>query len=358
MLALDLGVFHRRPHVIRVREAALWSLVWIALALLFNVLVYVQYGANRGLEFFQAWLIEKALSVDNIFVFLAAFSYFAVPEKLQHRVLFWGIIGALITRGVFILVGAALLAMFHWVVYVFGVVPGDHRRAPDVRQGRAGLPRAEPGAARLPQARCRSRRSTRAARFIVRRDGRWMATPLLMVLVVIEATDVVFAVDSIPAVFGVTRDVFIVYTSNIFAVLGLRALCFLVASLVRKLRFLKSALALVLAFVGVKMLHRGSLPDPRLGVAGRGRRADHRRVAGLADFPVAAPGPEHPHDDRDEHSDRPDGLRPAASRPSASGPSASPAGRARRRRRTCRSRQRREVEDAVDEDVDAAVRAP
>ena len=152
MLALDLGVFHRRPHVVRFREAALWSLVWIGLALLFNVLVYVQYGANRGLEFFQAWLIEKALSVDNIFVFLAAFSYFAVPEKLQHRVLFWGIIGALITRGVFILVGAALLAMFHWVVYVFGVFLVITAVAPDVRQGRAGLSRAQPGAARVPPA--------------------------------------------------------------------------------------------------------------------------------------------------------------------------------------------------------------
>ena len=172
MLALDLGVFHRKAHVVGFREAAVWSLVWIGLALLFNVLVYFQYGSDRALEFFQAWLIEKALSVDNIFVFLAAFSYFGVPARLQHRVLFWGIIGALVTRGLFILLGAALLAAFHWVMYVFGV----------------------------------------------------------------------------------TRDVFIVYTSNIFAVFGLRALCFLVASLVRRLRYLKPALAFVLAFVGGKML--------------------------------------------------------------------------------------------------------
>ncbi len=261
MLGIDLGIFHRRPHVVRVREAAVWSLVWIVLALLFNVLVYVQYGANRGLEFFQAWLIEKALSVDNIFVFLAAFSYFAVPEKLQHRVLFWGIIGAFLTRGLFIVVGAALLALFHWVVYVFGVflvitavrlMFGTDEQVYPERNPVLGLFR------RLIPVTS----EYAGGHFLVRRDGRLMATPLLMVLVVIEATDVVFAVDSIPAVFGVTRDVFIVYTSNIFAVLGLRALCFLVASLVRKLRFLKSALALVLAFVGVKMLITDRFPIP------------------------------------------------------------------------------------------------
>src|SRR5581483_523215 len=265
MLALDLGVFHRKAHVIGFREAAVWSFVWIGLALLFNVLVYFatreKHGADRALEFFQAWLIEKALSVDNIFVFLAAFSYFAVPARLQHRVLFWGIIGALITRGLFILLGAALLAAFHWVMYVFGVFlvltalrlmfGSDEEvhpeRNPVLRLFRRFVPMTTGYA---------------DAHFLVRRDGRWLATPLLMVLVVIEATDVVFAVDSIPDVFGVTRDVFIVYTSNIFAILGLRALCFLVASLVRKLRFLKSALALVLAFVGVKMLIADRFPIP------------------------------------------------------------------------------------------------
>jgi tellurite resistance protein TerC len=253
MLALDLGVFHRKAHVIGFREAAVWSFIWIGLALLFNVLVYFQHGSDRALEFFQAWLIEKALSVDNIFVFLAAFSYFAVPARLQHRVLFWGIIGALITRGLFILLGAALLAAFHWVMYVFGVFlvltalrlmfGSDEEvhpeRNPVLRLFRSFVPMTTGYA---------------DAHFLVKRDGRWLATPLLMVLVVIEATDVVFAVDSIPAVFGVTRDVFIVYTSNIFAILGLRALCFLVASLVRRLHYLKAGLALVLAFVGVKML--------------------------------------------------------------------------------------------------------
>ena len=261
MLALDLGVFHRKAHVVGFREAAIWSLVWISLALMFNVLVYFQYGENRGLEFFQAWLIEKALSVDNIFVFLAAFSYFAVPDQLQHRVLFWGIIGAFITRGVFILLGAALLAAFHWVIYVFGVFlvitagrlmfakdeEVHPERNPVLRLFRRFVPVTPEYV---------------GAHFMVKRDGKWLATPLLMVVVVIEATDVVFAVDSIPAVFGVTRDVFIVYTSNIFAILGLRALCFLVASLVRKLRFLKAGLALVLAFVGIKMLIADHFPIP------------------------------------------------------------------------------------------------
>jgi tellurite resistance protein TerC len=261
MLSLDLGVFHRKAHVVGIREAAIWSLVWISLAMMFNVLVYYQYGSNRGLEFFQAWLIEKALSVDNIFVFLAAFSYFAVPERLQHRVLFWGIIGAFITRGAFIILGAALLAAFHWVVYVFGVflvmtavrlVFGkDEEVHPELNPVLRLFRRFVPVTTEYV-----------GSSFLVKRDGRWLATPLLMVLVVIEATDVVFAVDSIPAVFGVTRDVFIVYTSNIFAILGLRALCFLVASLVRKMRFLKAGLALVLAFVGVKMLIADRFPIP------------------------------------------------------------------------------------------------
>jgi len=262
MLALDLGVFHRKAHVVRVREAAIWSLVWVTLSLLFNVFVYFHFGSDRALEFFQAWLIEKALSVDNLFVFLAAFSYFAVPARLQHRVLFWGILGALITRAAFIAIGAALLAAFHWVMYVFGVFlvvtaarllfgaeeEVHPERNPVLRLFRR-IVRMTPEYART--------------KFLVKRDGRWFATPLLMVLVVIEATDVVFAVDSIPAVFAVTRDVFIVYTSNIFAVFGLRALCFLVASLVQKLHYLKAGLAFVLAFVGVKMLlaDRFRIPD-------------------------------------------------------------------------------------------------
>ena len=253
MLALDLGVFHRKAHVIGTREAALWSFIWIGVALLFNLGIYFRFGSDKALEFFQAWLIEKALSVDNLFVFLAAFSYFAVPAHLQHRVLFWGIVGALITRGVFIAIGAALLATAHFVLYVFGAF----LIFTAVRLMRGGDDEVHPE--RNPVLAL-FRRFVRVTpeyvgnSFFVRREGLLYATPLLMVLVVIEATDVVFAVDSIPAVFGVTTDVFIVYTSNIFAVLGLRALCFLVASIVKRLHYLRPALALVLAFVGAKML--------------------------------------------------------------------------------------------------------
>jgi tellurite resistance protein TerC len=262
MLALDLGVFHRKAHVIRAREAAVWSFVWIGLALLFNLGIYLRSGSDRGVEFFQAYLIEKALSVDNLFVFLAAFSFFAVPEKLQHRVLFWGILGALLTRGAFIAVGAALLATFHWVTYIFGVflvltaarllVGGDEEVRPEKNP-----------VLKLFRRFVRTTPDYAGTHFFVREGGKLFATPLLTVLVMIEATDVVFAVDSIPAVFGVTRDVFIVYTSNIFAVLGLRALTFLVARLVQRLRYLKVGLAMVLAFVGAKMLiaDRYRIPD-------------------------------------------------------------------------------------------------
>jgi len=253
MLALDLGVFHRKAHVIGAREAAVWSAVWISVALLFNLGIYFYSGSDRALEFFQAWLIEKALSVDNLFVFLVAFSYFAVPAHLQHRVLFWGIIGALITRGAFIAIGAALLATFHFVMYIFGAF----LIFTAVRLLRGGDEEPHPEknpVLRLFRRFVRITKEYVGTRFFVRQDGKLYATPLLMVLVVIEATDVVFAVDSIPAVFGVTSDVFIVYTSNIFAVLGLRALCFLVASVVSRLKYLRPALALVLAFVGAKML--------------------------------------------------------------------------------------------------------
>ena len=263
MLALDLGVFHRKAHVIRFREAAIWSVVWVGLALSFNLLVLWRFGVARGVEFFQAWLVEKALSVDNIFVFLAIFSYFAVAPRLQHRVLFWGIFGALLTRALFIWTGATLLQSFHFVMYVFGVfliltagrllVGDDAEVQPDknivLRIFRRLVPVAD---------------DYEGAHFLVRRDGRLMATPLLLVLVVVEATDVMFAVDSIPAVFGITQDVFIVYTSNIFAILGLRAMSFLVASVIQKLRYLKAGLALVLAFVGLKMLAGKYIHIPEL----------------------------------------------------------------------------------------------
>ena len=253
MLGLDLGVFHRRAHAIHIREALLWTLVWISLALLFNLGVYFWFGPERGLEFFTGYLIEKALSVDNIFVFLVIFSYFAVPAALQHRVLFWGVFGALILRAAFIVLGAALLQQFHWLIYVFGVFlvftavrlllhreRGFHpERNPLFRYFRGLVP---------------SISEYQGSRFTIARAGRRYATPLLLVLVAVEATDIVFAVDSIPAVFAVTRDPFIVYTSNIFAVLGLRALYFALASLMEKFNYLRIGLALVLAFVGAKMM--------------------------------------------------------------------------------------------------------
>src|SRR5882724_7441233 len=237
MLAVDLGIFHRKAHEISFKEAATWSLIWISLSLAFNVFVLAKFGEDR------------------------AFSFFAVPARLQHRVLFWGILGALVTRGVFIVAGAALLATFHWVMYVFGAILILTALRLMFGAEETVHPERNP-VLKLFRKLVRVTPDYDGARFVVKRDGLWYATPLLMVLVVIETSDVVFAVDSIPAVFGVTRDVFIVYTSNIFAILGLRALCFLVASLVRKMRFLKAGLALVLAFVGVKMLIADRFPIP------------------------------------------------------------------------------------------------
>jgi tellurite resistance protein TerC len=254
LLALDLGVFHRKSHEVGFREALTWSVVWVSLALAFNYAVYHFFGPQKGLEFLTGYVIEKALSVDNIFVFLMLFSYFSVPEAYQHRVLFWGILGALVMRAIFIALGAALLAKFHWVIYVFGAVlvftaikmlrtGGAHDIHPDrnpvYRLFRRFVPAVD---------------TYRGDKFLVREGGRWVATPLMAVLVAVEATDLVFAVDSIPAIFAVTSDPFIVYTSNIFAILGLRAMFFLLAGVMDKFEYLKVGLALVLGFVGGKML--------------------------------------------------------------------------------------------------------
>ncbi len=253
MLALDLGVFHRRAHAVTLREAAAWSIVWVALALAFNGLIYWMWGYERALEFLTGYLIEKSLSVDNLFVFLMIFSYFAVPNIYQHRVLYWGILGALIMRGVFIATGVALLNRFHWMIYVFGgflVITGirllfstekevEPEKNPILRVVRRIVPVTS---------------QYHGQSFFVRSEGRLWATPLLLVLVVVETTDLVFALDSIPAIFAVTRDPFIVYTSNVFAILGLRALYFLLAGVMDMFRFLQVGLAIVLAFVGCKML--------------------------------------------------------------------------------------------------------
>jgi tellurite resistance protein TerC len=253
MLGLDLGVFHRRAHAVGIREAILWTLAWISLALLFNVGVYLWFGPERGLEFLTGYVIEKALSVDNIFVFLVIFSYFAVPAALQHRVLFWGVLGALIMRAAFIVLGAALLQRFHWLIYIFGVFLVFTGVKLLLHPGRDFHPHGNP-LFRTIQRLVPAVSEHHGSRFTIVQAGKRCATPLLLVLVAIEATDIVFAVDSIPAVFAVTSDPFIVYTSNVFAILGLRALYFTVVGLLDKFHYLRIGLALVLAFVGAKML--------------------------------------------------------------------------------------------------------
>ncbi|HEX6903149.1 MAG TPA: TerC family protein [Thermoanaerobaculia bacterium] len=253
MLALDLGVFNRKVHRIGLREALFWSIVWTIVALVFNWWVYSRFGSQVGLEFLTGYVIERALSFDNIFVFIVIFNYFAVPAEYQHRVLFWGILGALISRGVFIALGTALLAKFAWLIFVFGgilLVTGIRLL---VQKETEVHPERNP-VVRLFQRFVPLTPHYHGKSFFIREDGVLRATPLMLVLVVIEATDVVFAVDSIPAVFGVTRNPFIVFTSNIFAILGLRALYFLLAGLMHKFRYLGFGLALVLIFIGAKML--------------------------------------------------------------------------------------------------------
>ncbi len=259
ILALDLGILHRKAEKVSLKESASWSAVWVTLSLTFAFAVYRTMGRQAGLEFLTGYLIEYALSVDNIFVFVMIFSYFNVPEKYQHRVLFWGIIGALVLRGVMIVAGSALVTRFAWTLYIFGAfllftglkmalqkdaVAYNPERDPVLRLARRLLPVT---------------RDYHGEKFFVEEADasgrvRWAATPLFIVLVIVDTTDVIFATDSIPAIFAVTRDPFIIYTSNICAVLGLRALYFLLASVVDKFMYLKLGLSLVLIFIGAKML--------------------------------------------------------------------------------------------------------
>ncbi|HUI50208.1 MAG TPA: TerC family protein [Terriglobales bacterium] len=252
-LALDLGVFHRKAHKIGLREAAVWSVVWIALSLAFGFWVWHWHGSDRGLEFFTGYLIEKALSVDNLFVFLVLFRAFRVPGEYQHRVLEWGILGALVMRGIMIAAGAALVSRFDWILQVFGiflVYTGFHmlwKHDKTVHYEKNPI-------FRFANSHLRVTKEYRGGRFFLRDEGRLFATPLLLVLLIVEITDVTFAVDSIPAIFGITKDPFIVYTSNVFAILGLRALYFLLADVLQYFRYLSHGLALVLVFVGGKMV--------------------------------------------------------------------------------------------------------
>jgi tellurite resistance protein TerC len=252
-VALDLGVFHRKAHKIGQREALAWSLAWIALACAFGVGILHFYGRQSALEFFTGYVIEKALSVDNLFVFLVVFRVFAVKDEVQQRVLGYGILGALLMRGAMIAAGAALIHRFAWIMYVFGafiVYAGLHMLlAREVH----GHPEKN-FLVRFFSKHLRLTKEYHGEKFFTRENGRLFATPLFLVLLVVEVTDVTFAVDSIPAVFGITRDAFIVYSSNVFAILGLRALYFLLADVLEKLEYLKVGLALVLIFVGAKMI--------------------------------------------------------------------------------------------------------
>ena len=253
LLLLDLFVLHRSAHVVTIREAALTSTGWIALGLGFGGFVWWWLGAQAAGEYFAGYLIEKSLSVDNVFVFVMIFGYFAVPAAYQHRVLFWGVVGALVLRGVFIVAGAALLEAFDWVLYLFGAFL-LFTALKMFRHSEMALDPKENRVLRLVSRVVPISEEYDGQRLVTRRNGVRMATPLFAVLVVVEATDLVFAVDSIPAIFAVTRDPFIVFTSNAFAILGLRALYFLLAGVAHRFVYLKTGLAVILAFVGIKML--------------------------------------------------------------------------------------------------------
>ncbi|HET9450455.1 MAG TPA: TerC family protein [Aggregicoccus sp.] len=254
MLALDLGVFHRHAHVVRFKEAATWSAIWVGLALLFGAGVWWKAGAGPGMDFLTGYLIEKTLSVDNIFVFVIIFSSLSIPAVHQHRVLFWGILSALVLRAVMIFAGAAALERFHWLIYVFGafLVFTGLKLFWMWRKGEESHPE-QSLAMRLARRAIPATPKLDGHRFFTRVEGRWLATPLFMALLLVELTDVVFALDSIPAIFAITRDPFIVFTSNIFAILGLRSLFFLLAGMVERFHYLKVGLSAVLVFVGLKM---------------------------------------------------------------------------------------------------------
>lgn len=253
MLALDLGVFHRKDHVVSAKEAGFWTILWIAVACAFGGILYRWQGSDVALEYLTGYLIEKSLSADNIFVFVLIFTYFNVPALYQHRVLFWGILGALVMRGALIAVGATLLANFHWIIYVFGaflLLTGIRL----MTQKEVSVDPGNSGVVKLVRRFLPVTDGYEGHNFFVRRNGRLMATPLFIVLAIIESSDLMFAVDSVPAIFAVTDDPFIVYTSNVFAILGLRSLYFLLANVMGKLRFLKVGLSVILTFVGLKML--------------------------------------------------------------------------------------------------------
>jgi tellurite resistance protein TerC len=254
LLVLDLKIFNRRPHEIQIKESLIWSAIWIAISLVFNVGIYLWYGRTAALQFFTGYLIEKSLSIDNLFVFLLIFSFFKVPSKYQHQVLYWGIMGALVMRGLLILLGSALISRFHWILFVFGlllVVTGIRMAFQDeekqihpernliVRFFRRFFPVAA---------------AYHGEKFFIKSGGRHYATLLMIVLITVETTDLLFAVDSIPAIFAITQDSFIIYTSNVFAILGLRSLYFALAGIMHLFYYLRHGLSVILTFIGIKML--------------------------------------------------------------------------------------------------------
>lgn len=261
LLALDLGVFHRKSHEVKIKEALIWSAVWISLALIFNYFVYLYMGKVKALEFLAGYLIEKSLSVDNLFVFIMLFSYFNVEPKYQHKVLFWGILGALVMRAIFIFAGVALLNNFHWLIYIFGAFlvftgikmlsPGEAKVGPDKNPLVRIFKKFFPVTTEM-----------HGGKFFVRQNSRLFATPLFVVLIIVEFTDLIFAVDSIPAILAISNDTFIIFTSNVFAILGLRALYFALAGITQYFHYLKYGLAAILAFVGMKMIVSGYYKFP------------------------------------------------------------------------------------------------
>jgi len=261
MLALDLGVFHRKAHEVKVREALIWSLVWIALAMAFNVGIYFTLGHDPALKFLTGYLLEKSLSVDNLFVFLLIFTYFKVPLTYQHKVLFWGILGALIMRAIFIFAGISLIEKFHWLFYVLGaflIYTGvklafqkDQEVHPDKNPVIALVRKIIPVT-----------KEFSGSKFFVKQDGKRFATPLFVILLIVETTDVIFAVDSVPAILGISQDPFIVYSSNVFAILGLRSLYFALSGVMEMFHHLHYGLSIILIFVGVKMLASDYLKIP------------------------------------------------------------------------------------------------
>jgi tellurite resistance protein TerC len=261
MLILDLGVFHRKTHEIKIKEALIWSAVWISMALIFNYVIYLFMGRDKALEFLTGYLIEKSLSIDNLFVFIMLFTFFNINPKYQHKVLFWGILGALFLRAVFIFTGVALINKFHWIIYVFGaflVLTGikmlyhkDEKIEPDknplVRLFKRFLPVSE---------------KMHEGKFFVTINSKIFATPLFIALLVVEFTDLIFAVDSIPAILAISNDTFIIFTSNVFAILGLRALYFALAGITKYFYYIKYGLSAILVFVGVKMVIAGFYKIP------------------------------------------------------------------------------------------------